>query len=232
MLNFAPNFVINNDDLILPHIPCNYVDPPNLNTIMGFNREKSHFSLVTLNIRSCRKNFNLLTSFINTYLLCFSVIVLVETWLMDEIDIGFGIPGYKQLNLYRNSHGGGIKVLFRDVFNANIVDELTFMNDICEVLSFYLCFNNLKFFISCTYRRPSFSISRFNDLFVKNVLGKLQIGDNALLTGDFNINLYNPLELLAIVGLINIMLSYNFLSIIDKATIYHPGNTITHFQYE
>ena len=43
MLNLAPNFVIDNDNLILPYIPCDYVDPSNLNIIMGLIEKNDIF---------------------------------------------------------------------------------------------------------------------------------------------------------------------------------------------
>ena len=54
----------------LPYIDCDYISPSSMSNLM-VNREKS-ISLLTLNIRSCRKNFPSFSSFILTYLLKFT----------------------------------------------------------------------------------------------------------------------------------------------------------------
>ena len=78
------------DDNELPNINCDYVSPSEMSNVM-INRDKS-FSLLTLNIRSCRKNFPSFLSFITTFWVKFTIIVLVETWLTEPLDNDFIIP--------------------------------------------------------------------------------------------------------------------------------------------
>ena len=75
-------------------------------------REKN-FSILHLNIRSCRNNFANLQVFLNSLLFAFTVIVLTETWLSEQIDILFDLDNYTSYSLYRNTHGGGVKISLR-----------------------------------------------------------------------------------------------------------------------
>ena len=46
--------------------------------------------------------------------------------------------------------------------------------------------------ICAIYRPPSASIRDFNDLLFNNILDKFPNNIRVIITGDFNINLYNP----------------------------------------
>ena len=97
-LNLSPTFEIH-DDNDIPNIECIYSNPDELiNNLKNF--DKNYFSILNFNIHSCRKNFNSLLAFLSLFLYRFSVLVLCESWLTSEIDHGFDIPGYNQINLY------------------------------------------------------------------------------------------------------------------------------------
>ena len=223
-----PSFHIDDDNNNLPSIECDYFNPSEVKERLNASN-RLFFSMLCLNIRSCRKNLNMLIAFLNTYLLQFSIIILLETWLTEDIDVALSVGGYNSLSIYRNSHGGGIKVFFRNDFCADIIEDLTFVDRIFEVLSFRLSCNGVKYIICCIYRPPSSSIIAFNELFNHRILDKLPLNSDVIIAGDFNINLYNPLNISAINEFTNLMLSYNLFPIINKASIFHPQNTITKF---
>ena len=115
-------------------------------------RPDKPFSILNYNIRSCRRNFSMFYACISHFLFNFSLIVLTESWLNLDTDHGFQIPQYKQLNLYCNSVGGGIKVYFLDFFNGQIIENFTYVSNIMEVLTFWLTCNTFKYLICCIYR--------------------------------------------------------------------------------
>ena len=208
-----------NDQHDLPHVDCATVTAGSVG--QSFHKYKSKsFSMISFNIRSCRKNFANFLAFLNTYFLMlqFSLIVLCETWLTESIDVGFDVSGYKQLNLYRNSHGGGIKVFYNKDFNVELVPEITFINDVMEILSFYLIGNSFRYLIISVYRPPSCCPHRFNNVFFGDVLSSIPNDTKVIFTGDFNINLLNPLNLNYVNDFINNLLSYNFFPIITRPT--------------
>ena len=164
----APAQLIIDDELnVIPTVDCKYHSPASLSATMNsdINNSENNFSILALNIRSCRKNFISLTSFLNTFVLKFSIIMLVETWLSSETDYGFNLQGYKQYNQYRNNHGGGIKILYDELLTLDILEDYSGINDIFEVVAFYLCGKGFKYLISCVYRPPSSNPNEFNDLF-------------------------------------------------------------------
>ena len=95
-----------NDENDIPSFPCSYRNPDGLqNTLADY--KKGAFSLMTVNIRSCRKNFGCFLSFLCNLMFRFSIIILVETWLSSGADCGFDINGYKHVSVHKNNFGGG-----------------------------------------------------------------------------------------------------------------------------
>ena len=155
---------VNDEDLL--KIDCQFYSQDELKTNLS-KYNKNSFSLFMLNIRSCRKNFSNMLSLLSDVFFKFSLIILIETWLIKDIDYLFDIDGYKDLNLYRNSHGGGIKILYQKSLKIKFVKGLTIRNEIMEVLTFYLTENNIKYLIIVVYRPPNGSHLNFIDMFFK-----------------------------------------------------------------
>ena len=77
----------------LPQVSCNNINPTDLKLKLNKDYSNRSFSLFHLNIRSCRRNFNLFLAFLTEIIFRFSVIVLTETWLSHDIDNIFEIEG-------------------------------------------------------------------------------------------------------------------------------------------
>ena len=131
-----PKYIASDDDVDLPSVECNYYSPNFLKNSM--KKIPSNFSIFTMNIRSCRKNYASLLSFLKTFMLNFTVIVLIETWLSESTDVGFLLEGYRQLDNYRNTHGGGMKVFYEASLSIKVLENFTFVNNVLEILTF-LC---------------------------------------------------------------------------------------------
>ena len=227
MLTNPPRYVISEDDDI-PSINCNYFSLSDAkDKLMDYGKQS--FSLLTCNIRSCRKNMPSLTSFLSLLMFKFSLIILVETWLTKDIDHALNIDGYKQINLYRSSHGGGIKILYDSSFQVETVQDLTFVNNLIEIITFYVFDGFFKYLICAIYRPPSASIRDFNDLLFNNILDKFPNNIKVIITGDFNINLYNPYKTKTISDFISGCLGFNFYPVINLPSIFHENNITTKF---
>lgn len=204
------DFIYNDDGhLNLPVIPCTDETPNKLSNDLINN--DTYFSIFNMNIRSCRQNFASLISFLNSYLLSFSLLVLCETWLTEESDYGFNIPGYKQLNIYRNNFGGGIKIYYKDIFEVEVVEDLTFLNNILEIITFYISGRNFKYLISAIYRPPSTNENDFNNFLLENIL---HLNFKTIIIGDINLNLFNPRKLNFIDNFVNILYSFSFFQLL------------------
>ena len=146
------NLPLINENLDEPEINCNYYPLGDVQNVHDVINDTKSFSLLSLNIRSLRRNFSSLISFLTTFLLKFNLIILVETWLTKDIDNIFNISGYRQVNLYRNKNGGGIKVFYDEAYNIEILDECTHLSNIAEVLTFLIKYKGFKYLVSCIYR--------------------------------------------------------------------------------
>ena len=144
------------------------------------------FSIFLVNIRSCRRNFSILESFLALNSGRFDIIALTETWLSADIDVTFDMMDYDKLNLYRGSHGGGVSIYVKKAHNAKILEELTFLSGDMEVLSIMIDYCKMN--ISCIYRPPSSPIPGFNNTLLNSLLPFMS-DKNHILIGDLNINI-------------------------------------------
>ena len=113
------------------------------------------FTVLLLNIRSCRKNFLEFSTLFCTYFSRFSCIALVETWLSDGYDDLFLISGFKSVNVYRNNYGGGIRLFCRFDLNIKVLSEFTFVSNLLEMLTVELSFAGKNIVLCVTYHVPS-----------------------------------------------------------------------------
>ena len=69
----------------IPKIQCDYSEPRMINANLKGSL-KNRFSIMSVNIRSCRKNFSMLLALLAQFVLKITIIVLVETWLCEDIN--------------------------------------------------------------------------------------------------------------------------------------------------
>ena len=130
-----PEFVPDLDDYNPPI--CSYL---NVDDLFPYICSLS-LSIFMLIIRSCKKNFN---NFIANFSNCinkFSCIIFTETWLSEDRDKVFSIPGFYCCNLYRNQYGGGIKLYLKNDIKSKILDNFTVLNNVCVILTVELLYN-------------------------------------------------------------------------------------------
>ena len=74
---------------------------------------RNGMSFIHVNMRSLVNMFAEFMSYLSTSKQKFTFIILTETWVSSDRDVGYAIPGYKSFNVYReNRVGGGMKVFF------------------------------------------------------------------------------------------------------------------------
>ena len=222
-----PQFNLSDDDNI-PQFSCDY------RTTSGFQSEtkncsNGYFSLLSYNIRSCRRNFASFVTFLCSLMYKFSLIILVETWLSESADCAFDIDGYKQINVYRDNYGGGIKVFYDEVFDIEVCRDLTLVNNVMDVLTFFLIGENFKYLICSVYRSTGANPFLFNEMFFNLVISKLCASDKIIITGDFNLNLFNPLKLTFVDMYLSSMLAHGYFPVITLPAKINDQNTITPF---
>ena len=207
-----PRFNLDEDNDI-QQFPCTYRSPNDFKTIATDYKSEA-MSMLMYNVRSCRKNFSTFVTFLCSLMVRFSFIVLVETWLTEDIDHAFDISGYKQANVYRDKFGGGIKFFYNEMLDIEVIDSLSFVNDVMEVLTLFLIGQNFKYIVCSVYRSPSADPVLFNELFFSEVIDRFPANTKVIITGDFNLNLFNPIKSVHIDAFIANMLGFGFFPVI------------------
>ena len=89
-----PDYVPDFDNQFSPN--CMYVNVEDLSPYIC----SLSLSICMLNIRSCKKNFSDFMANFYNYVNTFSCIIFTETWLTEDRDKVFFIPGFYCCNLY------------------------------------------------------------------------------------------------------------------------------------
>lgn len=169
------------------------------------------FSLIYVNIRSLRKNFN---NFLAEFMLIESkidFIVFSEIWIgSDELDL-YGIPGY---NIYAKCNdnyrsGGVICYAHHDIFVSQL--DVDMLSADCLVLNVKISNNNFKLMI--LYR---FNFSPENDFITELGNYLSACNQNIIYLGDININLLESTSVAQ--HYFNLLNDHSFFSLIDAPT--------------
>ena len=167
---------------------CNYLSLNEFND-SGIGNA-NNYSILNINVRSLKKHFTELQTFLHICKCTFSFIVICETWLNDDYDSLFNIDGYLFYSLCRKDNYGGIRLYYRDNLNVELLKDFTEINGSCEILSARLVLqseNDID--LLCVYRPPSGSMTDFN-IFINNILAQYLNGDKIIIAGDLNVNFF------------------------------------------
>ena len=221
-----PEYVPDVDNYILPN--CSYLDVDDLyQFICGLS-----LSILMLNIRSCRKNFDNFMANFSSCIKYFSCVIFTETWLSQDRDRIFDIPGFYCCDLYRNHYGGGIKLYIKNCIQSKVLNNFTVINDVLEMLTVELIFYGFKFILTTIYHPPS-SCPRKNvefvHLFTSSLHNILNLNLPVIIAGDINLNLLNPSNHYYINLYINNLFECNMRPLITKPTKVNLNNPITRF---
>ena len=150
---------------------------------------KTNMNILSVNVRSLRRNFNDLCTMIDALDCFFSVIILNETWLDKGEERHFKLRNYNIYCNHRNKNGGCVLMYLAKSLKANIIPEATIITSNLESLFLNVTHpdrDNLT--IGTIYRPPSSSIKLFNKDLESKILPHLS-SSKLLISGDFNINL-------------------------------------------
>jgi hypothetical protein len=143
------------------------------------------------NIRSVRKNFGKLVTFLNTLEFQYDIVALTETNL-SSLDKGlYNLEGYNSFFMNLPSKGGGLCIFVHEDFIAKECIEFNDIYETHESLFIKVSVKNtMSFIVGCIYRPPRCSLAQFNE-YLNNVLlvSPTIFHNKCILVGDFNINL-------------------------------------------
>ncbi|XP_065660400.1 uncharacterized protein LOC136084231 [Hydra vulgaris] len=182
---------------------------------------KNKFSILQINIRSMNKNFENFKCLLGELNHDFKIICFTETWLKsNETNSNFELRNYTSVHQMRDiCVGGGISIYVHNSIDFIQRKDLNVNNLDCEALCVEIINKLAKnFIINAIYRTPAGSLKTFKTylrtfLTTKNILQK-----HVYVVGDINIDLLNHALNSEAKTFIDILLEYNLIPTINKAT--------------
>lgn len=168
-------------------------------------------TVIHLNIRSMRKNFDSFIAELNQLNNRVDIILLTETWIMSEEVCLFNIPGYRIIANCNNEYrAGGVLCFYNEILNVSEV-ECNMTTADCLLLE--VKFDSFHINTLCIYRFHRFSEYDFiNELDFK----LLKLSQNTLLLGDLNIDLLKDFPYVNKYK--NLMCNNGFVSVVNVPT--------------
>ena len=183
-LNFSNSNIGNLDTLYISH-----EELKNLNE----NGSADTLSILHLNIRSIKKNFENFKLFLSSLSFDFSITCFLETWL-DESSLTsqslYELTHYKSIHQIRNyGKGCGLSIYIKDSINLKPRPDLSINNTDEESISIErLCKKNGNTLINVLYRPPKGLTEPF-EKFLNCIFHKTKKSYKKFhIAGDFNLN--------------------------------------------
>lgn len=143
--------LLNIDYLLkLNNIKSNYVD-----SIADITLLDDTFSIFFSSISAHLNDLPILLGSVENY---FNIIILCETWLLNDYE--FKLNGYKTINLLGTlNKSDGVTVLIRESINILKIEKPVLLN--CNSIHLIIKINELIFSLICIYRSPNDNLESF-----------------------------------------------------------------------
>ena len=198
---------------------CKYIT---IDEVDSISKDKNSLTIVQINARSLKKNFEAIKTFISNFNTPPDVIAIAETWLKDHEDKFYQISGYYFVSVPRKGKlGGGVGIYLSNFISMTIRNDLmALLGNCCESAAIEISLTNKKSFIVLSiYRPPNNDVHQFNVLF-NTVLQNITSNSNRniIIAGDTNIDLIKYKNHAHTEEFINNLLSSGFLPTINRPT--------------
>lgn len=204
---------------------CQYYNESDFHNVIESSKNREHFSIIHINIRSLPKNYDQLSHYLSSLNHEFLIIALTETWLTNMNHDSFNMPFYTSVHSFRKERvGGGASLLVNSKYDFKLRNDLALTINENEIESVFIeliscsLFGGKNVIIGCIYRPPDSNINHFNDAFAASldVIGKE--GKLCFIQGDFNIDLVKSESHAPSTDFINLLYSSYFYPVITKPT--------------
>ena len=196
--------------------------------IPNLNISQNSLSILQINSRSLRKNYDHLVSLLSNFTTMPSIISISETWLKSNDPTSFfSLQGYTFISKPRknNKRGGGVGLYVSNTLSFTTPVNLSnILDDVCEYCVIEVQ-NTQKsnVLIIGLYRPPDLNIALFNDKFPKflqDLLGKSNRNNKKkiLISADWNLDLLKLNTDGKVNQLLNNMMSFGLLPTITVPT--------------
>ena len=178
------------------------------------------FSVLHLNIRSIKKNFDNFKKFLCSLDFTFSVICFSETWL-DKLDsFTYDLPNYTSIDQKRSDRkGGGVSIYIHNSLNFISRPDLSINCDDIESLTLETISDNTRnTLVNVLYRPPNGQFKTFES-FLTNFLVKTKNSNKTIhIAGDFNLNLLDHDNNKKVQAYLNLIYQSRLIPTINKRT--------------
>ena len=195
--NLKYEILDHSDDILLDNscdpdvnLDSSYILPEEFQKFIDSSSHDS-FSILHLNIRSIKKNFDNFKFFFSTLGFPFNVICFSETWLDEVGNSLFELRNYISKHQVRDDcKGGRISMYIHNSLSFKVLSNLCINSVDIESLSIELSLDNKRStFVNVLYIPPNGKIEPFKTFLVK-LLSSVQSANKDLhIAGDFNLNL-------------------------------------------
>ena len=180
----------------------------------GLNDEiGGNFSIIHLNIRSVKKNFDEFLVYLELVKESIDIIVLSETWCVETVS-DFNIPNFTAYhNESRFNQNDAVMVYIKNSLSANVSTwHLTNTN----LISFTLEINNKSIGFITSYRPPSLDTGTYITEF-EQFMTRMQKNNIEVFIGDININLVDK-HSMEVNNYLNMLTQKGYVSYINSYT--------------
>ena len=189
--------------------------------LKSINKTNDVASVFFNNIDGVTSNFDRLHTELSTLKNQFSVITLAETNIDSTHKDLFKLPGYQsvfQSKILHKHKGSGLGIYLNENFVFDTLAEHSQCSRDIESLFIKITNTSQPLTVGVVYRPPNGNIVNFLMQF-ENLLESLP-DSNVIITGDFNINLHQPIN---VKEFENRFFGHGFVPIISLATHFKPG---------
>ena len=211
------NFFLDN----IPSLNKDYFSPSDVK--IGFSKFEplDIFSVLHLNIRSLRENFEDFKVLYKTLNLKFSIACFSETWVDEnklENDSLIQLPGYNVLHQIRkNRRGGEISMFVHESLSFKRRQDLGINSEAMESFSIEILNKRFKNIILNTIYRPLNGDIETCENYFKNLFANNDtVNKHIILEGDFNLNVLDFENNKKVQNFINLMFPYGMIPTINK----------------
>lgn len=147
--------------------------------------QQDHFAVLHCNIRSIKKNFDHLLSYLSQHSFKYDVIAITETWLRESESVH--LPGYVMLSQPRNSatRGGGVALFIKDCFSFVHLSNSSCCSSSAETLFIHL---QNGVIVGVIYRPPISSVADFITVMESTMIPIVASKAPIIVCGDINID--------------------------------------------
>ena len=187
-------------------------------------------NIIHFNIRSLEHNLVHLEALLSTLSKVPDIIALTETWLNEDNMNLYSIEGYTAFHIVREPlKHGGVSLFVREHLNCEKIEQFSYLNNTIEICSIVVKIDNASYTIAGIYwpsKNKYDKIKEFRKELSPILKHPLFKKSNAIILGDFNIDLLMHGEHQHTNEYLNMLQTFNYTPLITRPTRFPQGRQL------